>query len=330
MSETFQQTFAMTDLAQASAPPVSPALDRVLQQLALDCGQQQHPQACLYMVATPIGNRCDISPRALYVLGLADVLACEDTRHTAQWLRSCGLEKAAHQYLAAHQHNELEAAQTIVARLAAGARVAYVSDAGTPGISDPGARLAAAVRAAGYRVMPLPGASSVTAALSAAGAVEASSANAEASPGFVFCGFLPNKAAARALAVQTLAQDGRTTVLLEAPHRIEATAQALAVLGQRPLTVARELSKQFEQIHTLPAQDLTAWLASKSDHCRGEFVLVLHPWVVAPTASEGARVLALLLKELPLKTAAKLASDITGESKNELYSLALSLKNPQR
>jgi 16S rRNA (cytidine1402-2'-O)-methyltransferase len=314
----------MTDKTSPSDAASGPnPLQRTLQQLADDCGQQHHPQACLYMVATPIGNRCDISPRALHVLALADVLACEDTRHTAQWLRSCGLEKAPHQYLAAHQHNELEAAQTIVARLAAGARVAYVSDAGTPGISDPGARLCAAARAAGYRVMPLPGASSVTAALSAAGAVDLSPGNADTGQGFVFHGFLPSKSLARAAAVQALSQEARTTVLLEAPHRIEATAQALALLGQRPVTVARELSKQFEQLHTLPAQDLAAWLASKSDHCRGEFVLVLHPWMPAPAASEGARVLALLRKELPLKTAAKLAAEISGESKNDLYSLAL-------
>jgi len=197
--------------------------------------------------------------------------------------------------------------------------VAYVSDAGTPAISDPGARLVAAVRAAGYRVMPLPGASSVTTLLSASGMTGES--------GFIFQGFLPSKATERERAVQALAQETRAVVLLEAPHRIEATAKALAALGPRRITVGRELTKQFEQIHTVAAQDLHAWLCERPEHQRGEFALVVHERTEDRASSgEGERVLQLLLPELPLKTAVRLAADISGEPKNTLYERALQLK----
>ncbi len=282
-------------------------------------GSQNHPASSLYVVATPIGNLADISLRALHVLARVDVVACEDTRHTQQLLRAYGLDRPGNQLLALHQHNEAEAARHVLERLGQGQRVAYVSDAGTPAISDPGARLVAAVRQAGFRVMPLPGASSVTTALSASGMT--------GDHGFVFAGFLPSKATERQLAVQHLAQESRAVVLLEAPHRIEALAQALAVLGQRPITLGRELTKQFEQIETLPAHDLSAWLAEKPERLRGEFVLVLHDAPVDDASGEGLRVLQLLLPELPLKTAVKLAAEISGESKNTLYEQALALKN---
>ena len=282
-------------------------------------GSQNHPASTLYVVATPIGNLADISLRALHVLARVDVVACEDTRHTQQLLRAYALDRPGGQLLAVHQHNEAEAAHNVLERLGQGQRVAYVSDAGTPAISDPGARLVAAVRQAGFRVMPLPGASSVTTALSASGMTGDS--------GFVFAGFLSSKATERQLAVQKLAQESRAVVLLEAPHRIEALAQALAVLGKRPITLGRELTKQFEQIETLPAQDLSAWLAEKPERLRGEFVLVLHDAPVDDATGEGLRVLQLLLPELPLKTAVKLAAEISGESKNTLYEQALALKN---
>jgi 16S rRNA (cytidine1402-2'-O)-methyltransferase len=281
-------------------------------------GAQNHPASTLYVVATPIGNLADISLRALHVLARVDVVACEDTRHTQQLLRAYGLDRPGSQLLAVHQHNEAEAAHNVLERLGQGQRVAYVSDAGTPAISDPGARLVAAVRQAGFRVMPLPGASSVTTALSASGMTGDS--------GFVFAGFLSSKATERQLAVQQLALESRAVVLLEAPHRIEALAQALAVLGPRRITLGRELTKQFEQIETLPAQDLSAWLAEKPERLRGEFVLVLHDAPVDDASGEGLRVLQLLLPELPLKTAVKLAAEISGESKNTLYDLALALK----
>lgn len=282
-------------------------------------GSQNHPASTLYVVATPIGNLADISLRALHVLARVDVVACEDTRHTQQLLRAYGLDRPGSQLLALHQHNEAEAAHNVLERLGQGQRVAYVSDAGTPAISDPGARLVAAVRQAGFRVMPLPGASSVTTALSASGMT--------GDHGFVFAGFLPSKATERQMAVQQLAQESRAVVLLEAPHRIEALAQALAVLGSRPITLGRELTKQFEQIETLPAQDLSAWLAEKPERLRGEFVMVLHDAPVDAATGEGLRVLQLLLPELPLKTAVKLAAEISGESKNTLYEQALALKN---
>jgi 16S rRNA (cytidine1402-2'-O)-methyltransferase len=281
-------------------------------------GQQNHPASTLYVVATPIGNLADISLRALHVLQKVDVIACEDTRHTQQMLRAYGIDRPGSQLLAVHQHNEAEAAQTVITRLAQGERVAYVSDAGTPAISDPGARLAAAVRLAGYRVLPLPGASSVITVLSASGMTGEN--------GFVFTGFLPSKAGERQHAVQALAQETRAVVLLEAPHRIEALAQALGVLGERRITVGRELTKQFEQIETVAAQDFAAWLAEKPDRQRGEFALVVHDAPAAETSGEGLRVLQLLLPELPLKTAVKLAAEITGESKNVLYDQALELK----
>ncbi|MEN9462978.1 MAG: hypothetical protein RLZZ355_908, partial [Pseudomonadota bacterium] len=203
-----------------------------------------------------------------------------------------------------------------------GLRVAYVSDAGTPGVSDPGARLVAAVHSAGLRALPLPGASSITTALSVAGAV----AHSTQSSGFLFAGFLPVKNAERATAVQQLASEPRCVVLLEAPHRIDELAQALAVLGDRPVTLARELTKQFEEIATHPARELTAWLQGSPQRSRGEFVVLLHP--TAPAADEGdsLRVLRLLLQELPLKTAVRLAAEVTGASRNSLYDTALEWK----
>lgn len=298
--------------------PLSASFAKALEAAHDAAGSQNNPASTLYVVATPIGNLADISLRALHVLSKVDAVACEDTRHTQQLLRAYGLERPGSHLLAVHQHNESEAAQTVIARLSQGERVAYVSDAGTPAISDPGARLVAAVRQAGYRVLPLPGASSVTTALSASGMT--------GEHGFVFMGFLPSKAGERQMAVQALAQESRAVVLLEAPHRIEAMALALSVLGERRITVGRELTKQFEQIETVTAQALPAWLAEKPDRQRGEFVLVLHDAPVAASASEGLRVLQVLLPELPLKTAVKLAAEITGESKNELYDKALALK----
>ena len=275
------------------------------------------------MVATPIGNLADITLRALHVLQLADTVACEDTRHTQALLRAYGIDKGAAQLLAVHQHNEAESAQAVVQRLQQGQRVAYVSDAGTPGVSDPGARLVAAVHAAGLRALPLPGASSITTALSAAGAVAHSAEHG----GFVFAGFLPVKNAERASVVaQQLATEPRCVVLLEAPHRIGELAQALAVLGTRPVTLARELTKQFEEITTQPAQALTAWLDASPQRSRGEFVVLLHPVPVAGNDGESLRVLRLLLAELPLKSAVRLAADITGASRNVLYDTALAWK----
>ncbi len=269
------------------------------------------------MVGTPIGNLADISLRALHVLQLVDAVACEDTRHTQALLRAYGIEKGS--WLSVHRHNELEGAQEIVRRLQQGQRIAYASDAGTPGVSDPGARIVQVVRAAGLPVVPLPGASSITAILSATGLASEEAA-------FVFFGFVPAKGAERQQAVQALSQESRAVVLLEAPHRIGALAEALAALGVRELTVGRELTKQFEQIATMRCEEFPAWLQADASRSRGEFALVLHPVVVPANAGEGERVLALLLQELPVKTAVKLAAEITGGSRNELYQRALEMK----
>ncbi|MFM2343328.1 MAG: rRNA ((1402)-2-O)-methyltransferase, partial [Pseudomonadota bacterium] len=237
----------------------------IVQAAALAAGQQQHPAASLYVVATPIGNIADLSLRAVHVLSLVDAVACEDTRVSAGLLQRLGLGKP---LIALHEHNEESAAPRVIERLARGERVAYVSDAGTPAISDPGARLVAAVREAGFRVIPLPGPSSVVTALSAAGDI--------AGQGFRFAGFVSPKAAARERDLRRLAEDAGTCVIFEAPHRIEALAAALAqTMPERHLTVCRELTKQFESIHTLAAQAFPAWLAASDDHRRGEFVLVL-------------------------------------------------------
>lgn len=285
---------------------------------AAAAGHQSHPGATLYLVATPIGNRADITLRALHVLGRADAVACEDTRVTAQLLAHYGLDKP---LLAVHAHNENEAAARVCDRLAAGQAVAFVSDAGTPGVSDPGARLVAAAVAAGYRVVPIPGPSSALAAISVAGDV--------AAQGFVFRGFLPAKGAERQAALQAVAADASAQVLFEAPHRIEALLAGLAAAAPaRALTLARELTKQFETVATLPAAQAPAWLAADANRTRGEFVLVLHarPMAAAsdddlPAAAEHC--LAVLQRELPLKQAVALAAEISGAPRNALYQRAL-------
>ena len=282
-------------------------------------GAQHYPQGALYVLATPIGNLADITLRALHVLQLADAVACEDTRHTQALLRAYGIDKPPGAWLAVHQHNEAGAAGAVLQRLAQGERVVYASDAGTPAVSDPGARLVAAVQAAGHAVVPLPGASSVTALLSVAGAAGDDAA-------FVFAGFLPAKAGERDAALAAFAAESRAVVLLEAPHRIEALAKSLAVLGDRKLTVGRELTKQFEQVAVVTCAGLATWLAADAKRSHGEFVLLLHPQAVADTGGEGLRVLELLLAELPVKSAVKLAAEITGAPRNELYDAALRIK----
>jgi 16S rRNA (cytidine1402-2'-O)-methyltransferase len=292
----------------------------LLRQAAAAAAAAQHyPTGALYVVATPIGNLADLSLRALHVLGLADAIACEDTRHSAPLLRQFGIE--AKTLLAVHEHNEREAAAGVIERLGLGQRVAFVSDAGTPGISDPGAALVAAVRTAGHRVVPLPGASSAVAALSVAGDTGAT--------GFRFVGFLPTRAGDRAQALEALAAETSTQVLFEAPHRIEPLAVALAqACGERSVTLCRELTKQFETVHTLPAAELPGWLAADANRLRGEFVLVVHALVRETAADDGAhdRTLQILLAQLPLKQAVALAAELTGAARNALYERALALR----
>ncbi len=292
---------------------------KLIEAAALAAGGQQYPAATLYVVATPIGNLADITLRALHVLCLVDAIACEDTRHSAALLRHFGLVKP---LLAAHEHNERSAADAIVERLARGERVAYVSDAGTPAVSDPGAELVAAVRAAGHRVVPLPGASSALAALSVAGDT--------ASSGFSFVGFLAARGADRARRLSEMARAPSTQIVLEAPHRIESLAGELAAsCADRIVTVGRELTKQFEQVATMAARDLPRWLADNANRSRGEFALVLHALPVADADASIDRhdaVLAPLLAALPLKQAVALAAEIGGAPRNLLYARALELK----
>lgn len=284
-------------------------------------GMQDMPRGALFVVATPIGNLADISLRALCVLQAVEHLACEDTRHTQSLLRAYGIERPAHQCLTLHQHNEQEATQKVLGLLAQGERVALLSDAGTPAISDPGARLVAAVQAAGFRTLPIPGASSVTALVSVAGLPPES-------PGWVVLGFLPQRGAERDSAVAALALEPRAVLLLESPHRIGALLSALAPLGDRRLTIGRELTKQFEEVCTLAAADAPGWLQAHAARSRGEFALLLHPTAMASAgaALAGAQVLGVLLSELPLKQAVQLAARITGEPRNTLYEQALAMK----
>ncbi len=283
-----------------------------------EAAYQTYPIATLYVVATPIGNVADISVRALHVLSLVNAVACEDTRNTAQLLTRFGLNKP---LIAAHQHNEREAAETLIARLQAGERIALVSDAGTPAVSDPGARIVDAVRAAGLRVMPLPGASAAVTALSASGLVNDQ---------FHFVGFLPAKAKQRDTVLQQLRGVAATLVFYEAPHRIAECAQALAAAFEptRQVVFARELTKLFEEIHRCPLSEAVQWLAGDAHREKGEFVVLVEGAPQAGDAqdAEAERVLQILLAELPVKQAAALAAQITGKKKNALYERALQIK----
>ncbi|MGZ5033274.1 MAG: 16S rRNA (cytidine(1402)-2'-O)-methyltransferase [Usitatibacter sp.] len=270
----------------------------------------------LYVVATPIGNLGDITRRALETLGSVDIIAAEDTRHTRELLNHFGIGA---KLVALHAHNERGAAERVAAWIAEGKSVALVSDAGTPAVSDPGAVLVASVRAAGHRVFPVPGASALTAALSASGLEF---------DGVVFAGFLPVKGTARRERLAALAAGPWAIALFEAPHRIEETLADLhKAFGKRDVVIARELTKKFETVTRMPLAEASAWVAADDDRRRGEFVLVIEgrPVETSP-AMDSKKVLAALLDELPLKQAVALAVKITGAKRNELYALALEMK----
>jgi 16S rRNA (cytidine1402-2'-O)-methyltransferase len=271
----------------------------------------------LYVVPTPLGNLGDMTQRAIDVLRQVPWVAAEDTRHSAPLLKQYGSNA---RLLAAHEHNEEAAAQQVISRLAEGESVALVSDAGTPAVSDPGARLVARVRAAGFRVVPLPGACAAVTALSASGLAEAH---------FLFYGFLPARAKQREEALRELSALPYALIFYEAPHRIlEAVVSLTLVLGaQRTVVLARELTKIYETIHSCPLGEAHDWLLADANRQRGEFVLLVSGAPEAEDDGEGERVLKLLLDEgLPVKQAAKLAHSITGAAKNAMYELALSLK----
>lgn len=271
------------------------------------------PPGILYVVATPIGNLADAAPRALETLRRADVVACEDTRTTRTLLASHGIERAT---LALHAHNERAATAKLLAGLQAGRSVALVSDAGTPGVSDPGALLVEAAHRAGIRVVPVPGPSAALAAYSAAGF---------AADRFVFVGFLPAKASARRQALTALDLPW-PLILYEAPHRVLACVQDLLARfgGEREIVIARELTKKFEELARLPLAAAPAWLEAEAHRQQGEFVLVLGPGAPAqPDEAAAQRVLDTLLEALPAGEAVKLAARITGVPRNALYKRAL-------
>jgi 16S rRNA (cytidine1402-2'-O)-methyltransferase len=267
----------------------------------------------LFVVATPIGNLSDASPRAIETLRGADLLACEDTRTTRVLLARHGIAARA---VPLHQHNERAASARLLEALRAGKKVALVSDAGTPAVSDPGALLVEAAHRAGIRVSPVPGPSAALAAFSASGFAAAR---------FVFAGFLPASGAARSRALEAL-DAPEPAVLYEAPHRVAQTLRELAErLGAaREVVIARELSKKFEEVARMKLGDAAAWLGAGPHRAQGEFVLVLGPGEArAREAGEAERVLALLLEALPPGEAARLAARITGAPRNELYRRAL-------
>jgi 16S rRNA (cytidine1402-2'-O)-methyltransferase len=278
----------------------------------------------LYVVATPLGNLRDISLRALDVLTQVDRIAAEDTRVTARLLARHGITTA---QLSLHAHNERRRAGEVVALLAAGKSVALVSDAGTPGVSDPGAAVVHAVAAAGYAVVAIPGPSAVVAALSVSGL---------AAPQWLFCGFLPATAAARRSAITRLKDLPFALVFYEAPHRIAATLDALVtVLGPpRRFVLARELTKRFESIYRGSLGEAGAWLAADANRNRGEFVLIVDapdpPDDVDGAAETLERVLTILLAELPLAQSVRLATSLTGTPRKRVYALALALAQAAR
>ncbi|WP_457435810.1 16S rRNA (cytidine(1402)-2'-O)-methyltransferase [Pseudomonas sp. TE3786] len=271
----------------------------------------------LYVVATPIGNLDDISARALKVLRDVALIAAEDTRHSIRLMQHFGIGTP---LAACHEHNERDEGSRFLARLQAGDDVALISDAGTPLISDPGYHLVRQVRAAGIKVVPVPGPCALIAALSAAGLP---------SDRFIFEGFLPAKAVGRRARLEAVKEEPRTLIFYEAPHRILECLEDMELVfgGERVALLARELTKTFETLNGLPLTELRAWVASDSNQQRGECVVLVAGWQ-APEGDEAVnaetlRVLDLLLKEMPLKRAAALAAEITGVRKNLLYQVAL-------
>ena len=285
--------------------------------------QQDLPAGALYMVATPIGNMGDITLRALHVLNSVDGIACEDTRHSAPLLQHFGIHKKC---LALHEHNEITGAQTIIQHLAQGERWAYISDAGTPGVSDPGARLVNAAQKAGFRIIPIPGASAVSAAISASGSVMLPSEGR-----FQFLGFWPNKTKDRDALIQDIRTNSKTSIFFESPHQIKETLTCLSkhLESDRQILVGRELTKKFEQLVPLQISEIPAWLET-AESLRGEFiVLVAGRQANADEAPEHATLLLwanALSPYLGSKEIAAVLAQTLGLSKKEAYQVALDAK----
>lgn len=275
----------------------------------------------LYIVATPIGHLGDIGARALQVLAQVDLIAAEDTRHSARLLRHHGITTPC---VALHEHNERAQAPKLLERLRAGESLALISDAGTPLVSDPGFHIVRAAQEAGLRVSPVPGPSAAIAALSVSGlAVDR----------FAFEGFLPAKAAARARRLEALAREPRTLIFYEAPHRIADTLRAMveAFGAGREACLAREISKLYETVRRLPLAELADWVSRDREQQLGEIVVVVQgaPEIDADEA-EARRTLAILQQALPLRQAAAVASQLTGVAKNTLYGWGLAQDGEER
>lgn len=285
--------------------------------------QQDLPAGALYMVATPIGNLGDITLRALHVLNAVDGIACEDTRHSAALLQQFGIHKKC---LALHEHNEMGGAQTVIQHLAQNERWAYISDAGTPGVSDPGARLVDEVQKAGFRVVPIPGASAVSSAVSIGGAVMLNSEGR-----FQFVGFWPNKTKERDALIHDIRSSAKTSIFFESPHHIKETLLALAnaLEPDRQIVVGRELTKKFEQIISVRASAIPQWLETASS-LKGEFIiLVAGRPANADEAPEHASLLLwanALSPYLGSKEIAAVLAQALGLSKKEAYQIALDAK----
>lgn len=270
----------------------------------------------LYVVATPIGHRDDLSPRAAAVLGLVDAVAAEDTRHSGRLLAGFGIDA---RLISLHEHNERERVPQLIERMQGGESLALISDAGTPGISDPGYPLVVAAHAAGLSVVPIPGPAALLAALAASG---------QPTDRFVFEGFLPARAKARQSRLQALVAEPRTLVLYESGHRIQAALADLADVfgGERPATLARELTKVHETIRAATLGDLTRFVDADANQRRGEIVLVIAGAPEPETAAEDERlreVLDALLPELSPSRAAAVAARLTGASRRTAYRAAL-------
>jgi 16S rRNA (cytidine1402-2'-O)-methyltransferase len=280
----------------------------------------------LYVVATPIGNLGDLSERAREILRSVSLIAAEDTRHTGVLLKHFGIQTP---QVSLHEHNEQQRSGGIIERLQQGASVALVSDAGTPGINDPGFELVRAAAAAGCEILAVPGPCAAIAALSIGGLP---------TDRFCFEGFLPARGAARRKRLQSLAAEARTLVLYEAPHRVRETLEDCAAVfgGERSATVAREITKLHETTYRGSLRDLLERAGSDADFGRGEIVLLIAGLPQAPADEEGGadghggaldRVLKILLAELPLRQAAHLAAQIADARGNEAYKRALQLKD---
>ncbi|MBU3581288.1 16S rRNA (cytidine(1402)-2'-O)-methyltransferase [Polynucleobacter sp. AP-Capit-er-40B-B4] len=286
--------------------------------------QQDLPAGALYMVATPIGNLGDITLRALHVLNSVDGIACEDTRHSAALLQQFGIHKKC---LALHEHNEISGAQTVIQHLTNNERWAYISDAGTPGVSDPGARLVNEVQNAGLRVIPVPGASAVSSAISAAGSVMHGSEGR-----FQFLGFWPNKTRDRENFLKDISSSKKASIFFESPHHIKETLVLLAnhLEPNRLLLICRELTKKFEEIVSLEAKNVADWLAG-AESLKGEFVIVVAGRPA--NGDEAPKHAALLLWANALspymgsKEIAAVLSQTLGITKKEAYQIALDAKS---